>query len=284
MYLAKALLPVGLLCLLLTGPSRAQAQYYDRASPFLGRWLIGLGLGHGWVDGDIHQVIPGFQVNLYAQRTVARAFDVHIDLGAAQLSGQALDPMHNVRPNPALNGSYNPGFAYDTAQAVYPNFRLRGGDLSLSGRLQLSRLFSREGQENWDFFIGAGAGAQFYRTRTDAYDEEAGTLYPYDDVSGSTPAEVRQALVLMRDGTYETIAERDIVNSTFVEGFTINSTFLLSTGLRFQLGDQIGIGAEGRMLFPSDDLLDGLQWDEQGAASPDNDRIIRITLTLDFVL
>ena len=284
MYLASPLLR-GLLSslLFLAWAPAARAQYYGQADPITGRWLAGMSLGHAWVQGDIQPIVPGFQASLYGQRSLSRAFDVHLGLSLYQLSGLGLTPMYNVTPNPALNGQYNPGFAYDPAGPVYHNFRLRGGDLLLSGRLQLNRLFAPQGQENWDLYLGAGAGAQFYRSRTDAYDEAAGQLYPYDQVIGSRAADVRQALILMRDGTFETLAERDFVNATTFRGFIINSVFALTSGIRFQLGSQMGVGIEGRVLFPSDDLLDGLQWDATGQASPTNDRVLSVALTLDYV-
>ncbi|MEO1587685.1 MAG: hypothetical protein AAFS00_10395, partial [Bacteroidota bacterium] len=100
----------------------------------------------------------------------------------------------------------------------------------------------------------------------------------------------RESLKLLVDGNYETLAERDFINSTFVGKYVFNTQFVMGLGGRYRLANDLAIGMEARYTFVGSDLLDGQQWKDAFSTDPNsvrqlsNDGIVRIALTLDYTL
>jgi len=238
--------------------SKGFAQYYGSASSGPeGSWSIGLILAGTQVDGDVQAVIPGIGGGIFAQKTITRVLDMRIMYQQGLNRGQGLTPSNGFGSNPALNGTYNSDFFYDSSSLVYHNYRLRSQDLTAQFKLNINRMFSAEGGEDLDVYVTAGVGIQLYQTFVDAFDELNQKVYDYSAVPQDDPFETRLAIQNLSDGTYETWGERDLLNDRTIGNNLVNTVFTLGGGIRYQLSSPIAIGLDFSYLFTGDDLLDG---------------------------
>lgn len=264
-------------------PASLRAQYYGIDSSPERRWSLGLLLGSGILQGDVAQNGLAWQGGLRAQYAYSRALGFSLQAQRGSFRGLDLAPSQGFRFDPARNGLHDPRIAYDSGSVVFYNYHSSVWDLSASAKLFLNRLFVQDGGESWDLCLGAGIGALIYQSRTDAWDEEAEALYDFSQIPTDDPFETEATLLELLDGTYESAAERDPLRRGFGE-FTSLRSFHACAGLRFRIQDRIALGAEGRLVSVRDDLLDGRQWTEENLPSPDNDRLIFLSLSLDFLL
>ncbi|MEM6802915.1 MAG: hypothetical protein AAF696_16010, partial [Bacteroidota bacterium] len=107
-------------------------------------------------------------------------------------------------------------------------------------------------------------------------------LYDFNIPTSLKGNALEERLNSLFDDTYESLADRDLVNSSFIGPFTLQSYFLTGAGFRIHLTESFGIGLEGNYLFFGDDLLDGQQWQENGELSPNRDKLLSLGLLLDF--
>jgi hypothetical protein len=264
-------------------PLSLSAQYYGIDSSPERRWSLGLLLGSGILQGDVAQNGLAWQGGLRAEYGYSRALGFSLQAQQGSFRGLDLSPSQGFRFDPARNGFQNPSVAYDSGSVVYYNYQSSVWDLSASAKLYLNRLFTRDGGERWDLYLGAGIGALFYRTFTDAWQEDSESLYDFSQIPADDPFETEAALLELLDGTYESYAERDPLSRRFGD-FSSRRSFHACAGLRFRVQDRIALGLDGRIVSVRDDLLDGRQWTEENLPSPDNERLIFLSLSLDFLL
>lgn len=257
-------------------------QYYGMENTSPQNWTIGLSGGAGYLLGDVMTDLPGYQGGGYLQKNVSRVLNFRIQYHYGNNSGLNLTPSRDFRFNSALNGLQDSVHFYDSTQQVFHNYKMNYQELSFLFKLNLNRMFVSEGAENWDLYALAGVGIFLYQTRIDVYDDTEGTVYSYDNISLDDPITTELDLKEMLDGNYETPGQQDLLNSARIGAWTRKTSFVLGGGIRIKLSEVVALGLEGRMMFISDDLLDGQQWTEENLQSPDNDRIVNAGLTLDF--
>ncbi|MEL6626121.1 MAG: hypothetical protein AAFQ83_05995 [Bacteroidota bacterium] len=277
-------------CFLL--PSLLMGQPYFGAinSTSYDRWALGLNLGTLWVQGDIQPQVPGYQVGVYAQKSIQRPFDIRFSFNWGQASGQDLSPTDGLRFNPIFNSPTDTTSQFDSTMAIFQNYQMTAMDVALEFKLNLNRVFLTNSGDNWDAYVLAGMGILLSLTRMDIYDDQAGVIYDYSTVPTDDLQKARESLKLLVDGNYETLAERDFINSTFVGKYVFNTQFVMGLGGRYRLANDLAIGMEARYTFVGSDLLDGQQWKDAFSTDPNsvrqlsNDGIVRIALTLDYTL
>lgn len=245
------------------------------------RWSLGGSLAPFQVQGDVRPAGPGLSLGLVVHREVRPALDLRINLRAGQALGQDLEPATNFLPNPALNHERDPDslLHYREGDVVFHNYRLRFANLMVVFQSNLNQLFRL--QTRWDLFLSIGAGALLSLTQVDAIDEAAGTVYDYHPLTDlGDPSERREALTLLRDGTYETLAERDELGQTQIGDASLEMSFQLGGGGRYRWSEHWSAGLSLTYLFSGSDLLDGQQWKANGEASSDNDRLLLLSLCI----
>ena len=269
-------------CCLFFSFSTLQAQYYGVDEPKTEDWSIGLNLGVGRIFGDVEMDLVGYYGGLYAQKSVANAVDVRLSLGIGNNSGLNITPSTGFLFNPALNGERDSLHAYDSTMKVYHNFRMVYWDASFLFKFNIDRLIKPSGSQNFEIYALAGVGAFFYETNVNAFDEATGMIYPYDSLNLADPIGIKNQLKNLLDDSYETLAQRDELNSSRLGNFVFNTEFVLGFGGKVFLGEHVGLGIEGKMYFIGNDLLDGQQFLDNNEASLTNDRPVNISITLDY--
>ncbi|MEL6133670.1 MAG: hypothetical protein AAFR59_09935, partial [Bacteroidota bacterium] len=189
---------------------------------------------------------------------------------------------------PIFNDPTDSTKQFDSTLSIFQNYQLTVMDASLEFKLNLNRIIFNSGSDNWDAYVLGGMGVMLSITRMDIYDDQAELVYDYSTVSTDDPNLAKESLRFLLDGKYETIAERDFINSTFLGRYIFNTQFVMGVGGRYQIMEDISLGLEGRYTFVGSDLLDGQQWKDVVATDPSsvaqlgNDGLARIALTLDY--
>ncbi|MEZ4773001.1 MAG: hypothetical protein R3D00_07455 [Bacteroidia bacterium] len=258
------------------------AQYYGVKEPRQGNWSLGINLGVAVVNGDVKTDLPAFEGGLFVQKSVSRALDFRVGYRTGSASGLDVSPTGGFRFNSALNGESDSTYFYDSTSQVFLNYKMKYHEMDFLFKINLNRIFSQEGAEGWDLYALAGMGFQFYQTSTNVWNESTNAIYTYENIDISDPATTRLDLKEMLDNSYETLAQRDQINSSQFGNYIINTGFVVGGGVRFSLSDMISLGFEGKYLFVGDDLLDGQQWLPDNQQSPDNDRLVSAAIILDF--
>lgn len=252
------------LCLVGTLSLSAQVGYYgvEKTTPL--RWSLGLKLGTSAVRGDVTPDISNsYQVGLSLQKQVSRVIDFRLQLHNGKSQGLDTEVSTGIKYNKALNGTPDRSeflVAYDTLNpAVYHNYSMEYFDASIQLKVNLNRLFSPSGNDTWDLYVFGGLGTMLYASWINALDEN-NQIYDYANIEVTGSDAIRAALIDMRDDTYETYIDQDVINKTGIGDYAIISTFMVGTGFRIKLSDHWAVGLEGRYTYTRDDLLDGQEW------------------------
>ncbi|MEM6346111.1 MAG: hypothetical protein AAF927_19640 [Bacteroidota bacterium] len=263
--------------------AQMQAQYYGVSPSVVGEWAVGLQLGSNYMRGDVSQVLPGYEIGVYAQNSFSRTIDLKILIGGGLAQGLGTTASNSFLNNSALNGEQDSVYFYDSTQMVFHNYQMQHFSVSGALKFNLNRLISPNSGDSWDLFLMAGLNFMLYETRINAYNESTFETYDYSQITASDPLEVRNQLNEILDGTYETLAQQDRLNNTQLGNRTFRSSFLGGLGFRIRATEHVAIGLEGRYNFLLDDLVDGQQWEEGNTASLSNDHLITAGLTLDYI-
>ncbi|MEL6591309.1 MAG: hypothetical protein AAFQ68_14565 [Bacteroidota bacterium] len=273
-----------LLCYLLVFLGlKAQAQYYGVSPSVVGEWAVGAEIGTNYLLGDVPQILPGYQLGIYAQNSFSRNMDLKIMIGGGLSQGLSTTPSMGFRNNTALNGEQDSVYFYDSTQQVYHNYQMQHFAVSGAVKFNLNRAFSSNGGDNWDLYLTLGLNLMLYETRVNTYNESTFEIYDYSQITATDPAEVRAQLTELLDGTYETLAQQDLLNDTRLGNRVFRSSAFGGLGFRIRVGDHVGIGLEGRYHLITDDLLDGQQWTDDNQASVTSDALMTGGLTLDYI-
>lgn len=267
------------------GIRTGHAQYYGMTSSIEDTWSIGLRTGMGWVQGDVAAEIPTLDVGIFGQKYLSKGLDLRFGVNAGQYKGQDFTPTASFSSNRRLNGDSDSVSYYPEGSSFFQNYQMKWFDGYFQLKVNFNRLFSQYGTQDWEIYGLAGMGAFFYQTYMDAFDSE-GNLYDYaalvTDVSEKP--EILEELEAIQDGQFETLAERDFINSRFFRGFAFNTQLMTGLGVRLPISEVLSVGLQMEYLIMGDDLLDGQQWGNENSpleASTNNDRLIRLGLTLD---
>jgi len=135
-------------------------------------------------------------------------------------------------------------------------------------------------------YLLAGIGGFLYDTQVNAYNEDAATIYDYSTITATSSAsEIRSQLAELLDGTYETPAQRDLLNQRTFGNYILSSSLLVGAGFRYRASDHLALGLEAQYTMISDDLVDGQQWvnDAIEPQSQNNDKMAALRITLDYI-
>lgn len=276
-----------LFLIFISGVAPLQAQYYGSNSRVHGTWYLGMRAGNGWVEGDIAPQLPNFDAGIYGLKYLNRQLDVRFSLNAGIYSGQDFTPSKGFLSNPVLTGFNGGKLNYGENDVFFQNYQLRWIDLCFQLKININRLFSEHGHDDWDAFVLLGLGALGSETRMDAFNEKMSTQYDYSALLDNMDdqEELLQNLASLQDGIYESRAESDYINSTMIRGMLVEPQFLTGFGIRCKVAGSTYLGFLAEYNFVGNDLLDGQQWQELGEniqASFNNDKLLRLGLSIDW--
>lgn len=274
-----------LLFFLLMSYLPSAAQYYGVEKAREERWVVGLSAGSGLVQGDIPAQLKGLQIGVFGQKSIDRVLDIRLHLYTGQSFGLATTSTLGYENNTAWNGIVNPQATYvDTAGSainpVFLNYRMQYFEADFLFKLNINRLLNPASEPIWDLYVLGGLSAFFYNTKVDALNGR--NPYDFEQITSTDENGVRDELINLLDGEYETQAQQDFINKSGIGRFAFLTPVVIGFGYKMMLGEIVGVGIEGKFLPIRDDLLDGQRWTDTNEDSGDNDQLVSLSLLVDF--
>ncbi len=245
---------------------RAERLHFNESQ---GYYTFGIHGGYSYQSSDVSNLYKGWGLALTLEKNFIHNRGSYLDLGLRARAMYANSFGLNTRPftgamdlNYAVNGKYNPNANYISDGLYYANYRNDFGELGLEGVLTFNHLRETKGIL-LSLYGGLGLNGYYVGTdQTDATD----TKYKYKDINQTqSVATIRQQLLTMRDGTYETSG--DAFDGNVKIGVMPN----VGIELGYQLTPKFSIGIGHRLMFTQTNLFDGQQWDNNNTISPRND-------------
>lgn len=247
-------------------------KYYYPAKPH-NAWQIGIHGGFSMVNGDVSpqffrkkSIFPGHNFGLSISKSWSYLFSTRLRYSTFNMLGQ--NPHANTftiqhATATGLAGAY--GVTGNAGTDVYHNFRAQGHDLMFDAIFSIGNVKFHKERTNVLFKAFPTVGFMMHRTFTDMLDAN-GNAYDFKGISQRVRSgdldkdDVIKTLYEMRDGVYETNAEQD--GSTILGGYNPVFAFGAGVGITFRLAKWIYLDIETRQHFTTDDLIDGVQWEE----------------------
>jgi hypothetical protein len=245
---------------------RAERLHFNESQ---GYYTFGIHGGYSYQSSDVSNLYNGWGLALTLEKNFIHNRGNFLDLGIRARAMYANAFGLNTRPftgamdlNYAVNGKYNGNANYISDRLYYANYRNDFGELGLEGVLTFNRLRETKGIL---LSLYGGLGLDVYYVGTDQTDADD-IKYKYLSINqNQSVATIRQQLLTMRDGTYETSGD----------GFDSNVKIGLMPNVGIELGYQLtpkfSIGVGHRLMFTQTNLFDGQQWDNDNTISPRND-------------
>jgi OOP family OmpA-OmpF porin len=242
--------------------------------PFPGKpkdmWSIGLNAGTFFVSGDVAGDF-GWGAGLQVRKSIGYAASLRASYFYGSATGLNYKPQTNpvsISRNDVLNSATGLGYK----STMFYNYKTNYHQASFDILLNLNNILFHQRRNIVAPFLGAGLGLNMYTTYYDALDAN-GNIYesqfeaiplPGDPGYGDRST-VRDALRGILDGDYETLAEQNEGFNIQIGNNVINPTVNLVAGVDFRLSKRLSLTIMHQALLTiGDDLVDGLQWSEQG--------------------
>lgn len=276
-------------------------------------WEIGLTVGSLLISGDVHsngmQLLSPYKhgglkmgVGGHIRKSFGYVFSLRANFMTGNTHGEnwegtqgwslsSIDPSYH--PNKSLTGNdlykdYEedntkvPNYVGRNGNVIFYNYKTNLYELSISGILNLNNLRFHKRQTKWDLYGLAGIGGVAYRAKQDQLDGSGAnaTEYNYADASANVSGfykkrkDVLKELSDLRDGEYESQAERHFDDYTPFKKYSYKPTAHAGIGLARKLSRRINVAVESRVTYTNDDLLDGQRWQEWGALTRDYDTYV----------
>ncbi|MBX7242564.1 MAG: hypothetical protein K1X92_12555 [Bacteroidia bacterium] len=263
-------------------------------------WSVGIMLGSAFESSDI-KAQPGYGLGLNIQKALGHTFSIRGQATGGVMSGQNYQGTRGYfsggrSRNPWAKNYWTGGFAQP--DLVYYNYRTTWYDASIQGVANLNNINFYKEQNKWNLYASAGPGFMMYHTMNDALDAN-GLKYDFSSVPviaqkptlwgfGKERKTINDAIFKVRGlnglfgnlkkSAYESLAEGHFDEQGIPFGsytdqngdkqkkyWVWNPSIFASAGVLYRIGRRIELGAEHRIAWTNDDLVDGQRWQENGA-------------------
>jgi len=286
------------------------------------KWELGLNVGALLVSGDVKTGLgnwsasgnfaPHAGIGLHVRKSFGYVMSLRVSAMAGTTWGQnwqstygwAQSSIGNTPPNRALNGStlydpYNdaktPDYFDDETNVINPvfyNYQTKIREIAISGVANIHNIRFHKQQTGVDLYGVFGVGGFAYRTMMDQLNaDDLEYTAGYRDVQNNhnlglyaNRQDALDDLDALRDGTFESQAERHFDDFTPFDNFSFKPTAHIGIGLAFKVSRVFNIGLETKVTYTNDDLLDGQRWQEWGALTRDYDTYNYTAINLNFNL
>jgi OmpA-OmpF porin, OOP family len=246
-------------------------EYYYPAKP-KNAWQVGINGGVSSVNGDISSnffrgakpFVPGYTFGAYVKKPFSYLFSLRASYRFMEMWNT--DWVPSTVTSELVIGTDMQGYA--PGSLLFHNSHTVSHDMTLDAIFSFGNLRFHKERTRVVFNVIVSAGGFMYRTWYDHFDSNGN---PYDyasvpDVNAPdvTKRDVLSALNELRNGTYETAAEKhpDSKNPEILGGYSFRPALGGGFGLTFRVTRWMDIDVESRMMFTRDDLIDGHRWQE----------------------
>jgi OOP family OmpA-OmpF porin len=268
-------------------------KYFFPAKP-KNAWQLGIVGGMASVNGDISPnffggtkpFVPGYTAGVNVKKSFNYLFALRMsyhymemwntDTELSSISSQFSSIVPEIGTNYTANG----------INKLAHNSHTVAHDMTMDAIVSFGNVKYHKERTKVLFNLFASAGGMMFTTWYDQLDEN-GNAYDYSTVDfDGSKKDVNNALNDLRNGVYETRAEKSVAEG---EGFLGSSFDLLpafggGAGLTFRLGRVVDLDIEARMMATRSDDLDGMRWEETSTLTANFDTYSTFTAGLSFKL
>ncbi len=277
---------------------------YDFPARPRDKWEIGLNGGLLMISGDV-KAKPGWGVGLHVRKSLGYLFSLRLAGMLGTTTGANWQPTagwyghnHALSGNESLYDKYNenatPDYRDYNGNVVYYNYKTNIRELALSGILTIHNIRFHKKETCLELYGLAGIGGVAYRAWMDQLDGN-GNRYDYSGIAGAPGSDtdptfyknrgnLYNKLNDLRDGTYESQAERHFDDWTPFGNYSFKPTAHAGVGLAFKLNRTLNLALETKVTYTNDDLLDGQRWQEWDALTRDYDTYVYTGVNLNINL
>jgi OOP family OmpA-OmpF porin len=226
-------------------------EYYFPSKP-KNAWQVGLKFGTASVNGDVETsifkgnkpFIPGYTVGAYVKKSFNYMFSLRLNYHYMTMWNNDAE-LSTVSTQMALK-SPTIGNFYGAGSRIAHNSKTVAHDVTMDAIVSFGNVKYHKERTRVLFNIFASAGGMMFQTWYDHLDAN-GNAYDYNSIDyDQKKKEVNKDLEALRDGDYETRAERSVAEG---EGFLGSSYQFLPTfgggaGLTFRLNRVIDLDLE----------------------------------------
>ena len=266
--------------------------YYFPAKP-KNAWQLGIVGGMAAVNGDVtpnffgakKPPLPGYAVGVNIKKPINYMFALKANYRYMTMWNTDTElstiPSQWAMSVPSISGAYKPAqnkLAYNSKTIAH--------DFNFDAVVSFGNVKYHKERTKVVFNIFASAGGFLFATKYDQLGEN-GNAYDYTSVDfNGKNKEIAQALNAMRDGTFETRAEKAALEGEGFAGsnFTFIPAFGGGAGLTFRLNRVIDLEFEGRLMATRNDDLDGVRFEETSTLTAGFDTYSTITVGMNFKL
>lgn len=277
---------------------------YDFPARPRDKWEIGLNGGLLMISGDV-KAKPGWGVGLHVRKSLGYLFSMRLSGMLGTTTGANWQPTagwyghnHALSGNENFYDKYNdnptPDYRDYNGNIVYYNYKTNIREMALSGILTIHNIRFHKKETKLELYGVAGIGGVAYRAWMDQLDGN-GNRYDYSQIAGPSGSDTDPAyyanrgrlydkLDALRDGTYESQAERHFDDWTPFGNYSFKPTAHAGIGLAFKLNRTLNLALESKVTYTNDDLLDGQRWQEWDALTRDYDTYVYTGVNLNINL
>jgi len=266
--------------------------YYFPAKP-KNAWQIGIVGGMSSVNGDIKPnffggkkpPVPGFAVGVNVKKPINYMFALRGNYHFMTMWNTDSE-LSTIAPQwsssvPTLFNAYLPG-----QNKLAHNSKTVAHDLTFDAVVSFGNVKYHKERTKVVFNVFASAGGMLFFTQYDQLDAN-GNAYDYTtiDFDGKNK-DIAKALNELRDGKYETRADKAPAAGEGVLGsnFSLLPAFGGGAGLTFRLNRILDLEFEGRMMATRTDNLDGMRFEETATLTANFDTYSTFTVGMNFKL
>jgi outer membrane protein OmpA-like peptidoglycan-associated protein len=249
------------------------SEYYYPAKP-KNAWQIGINGGISSVNGDVSSnffrgakpFVPGYTFGAYVKKPFSYLFSLRASYKFMEMWNTDWAP--STVTTELFNRTELAGHA--PGSSIYHNSHTVSHDMTLDAIFSFGNMRFHKERSKVVFNVIVSAGGFMYNTWYDHFDGD-GNPYDYSSIPDVNSPDVSKRDVLkalseMRNGTYETGADRhETTKNPEILGYSFRPTFGGGFGLTFRVNRWMDIDLESRLMFTRDDLLDGHRWEEPSA-------------------
>jgi len=249
-------------------------EFLNNAYPFPAKprneWEIGIKGGLPFGSTDVRYWGPTGGFGLHVRKALGYVFSLRGEFDWLRMKGLNFQPSSDFGKNTAW-AAYNAGVDH-----VFYNYRTTVNELTLQGVITLNNVRFHRAKTGFNVYGFGGLGLSRYHTFVNTHDASGSYETSFNDIftkynngaNGgfvySNRKNIKKDIKAAMDGKFDTPAQTDPGQPT-MGGWPIYPVLAVGAGAQFKLNNKFNIAVEYKYTFIKTDLLDGQQWQENGA-------------------
>ncbi|MBS1948511.1 MAG: OmpA family protein [Bacteroidetes bacterium] len=260
-------------------------EFLNNAYPFPAKprneWEIGLKGGLPFASSDVRYWGPTGGFGIHVRKALGYVFSIRGEFDWLRMKGLNFQPSSDFGKNtawmapgtiPGANGPsvnpYQPG-----VDDVFYNYRTTVNELSVQGVVTLNNLRFHRSKTGFNVYGFGGIGLSRYHTFVNTHDASGSYEAAFNNLVATAPPgyfsysnrkAIKKQLKSIMDGKFDTPAQTDPGQPT-LGGWPIYPVAVVGAGAAFKINNKFNLAVEYKYTLIKTDLLDGQQWQENGA-------------------